>query len=253
MNYELFDKFRGVLCDDAAPVGRDSRLLIERQGDIEVFYTPFEHLNKLAKIALVGITPGDTQMANANAVARTALLAGKSTDEILKVAKDVAAFSGDTIRANLINQLNHWGFNKWLGLDDCAELFGSSRHLVHTTSLLRYPVFKAGQKYNGQGDMARNPVLRKYLLDYFAKEVAELGGAIFISLGPVVHRVLDQLIKEDVIAKDRVVSGMLHPSGENNYRFTYLLGDRVGMAPYRTCPVSYDAGRAAFRNRHNLA
>src|SRR5690606_38026553 len=96
---------------------------------------------------------GPPQMVNANNEARRALQAGRSSTEAIQAAKSVGAFSGEPLRSNLINQLNHWGFHKWLGLGDSADLFSTSRHLVQTTSLLRYPVFVKDDDYRGSPDM----------------------------------------------------------------------------------------------------
>lgn len=85
-------------------------------------------------------------------------------------SKKVATMSGASVvrlRSKLINQLNHWGFHKWLGLGDSANLFSTSRHLVQTTSLLRYPVFVKDDDYRGSPDMTKHPPLRKYLLENF--------------------------------------------------------------------------------------
>lgn len=83
------------------------------------------------------------------AEALCALQAGKPSTEAIQAAKSVGAFSGKSLWSNLINQLNHWGFHKWLGLGDSADLFSTSRHLVQTTSLLRYPVFVKDDDYRG--------------------------------------------------------------------------------------------------------
>jgi len=61
-------------------------------------------------------------MVNANNEARRALHAGKSSIEAIQAAKGVGAFSGEPLRSNLIKQLNHWCFHKWLGLTDSADL-----------------------------------------------------------------------------------------------------------------------------------
>ena len=175
--------------------------------------------------------------------------AGKSSTEAIQAAKSVGAFSGEPLRSNLINQLNHWGFHKWLGLTDSADLFSTSRHLVQTTSLLRYPVFVKDDDYRGSPDMTKHPLLRKYLLENFAAEVEELKNAVFVGLGPQVQKVLDRLIPERILKPDRVIGGMLHPSGNCTYRINYLIGDRSAPVPHATNPVPYDQGRRAFRER----
>lgn len=211
MRTDLIEKYAPILCGSTPPVVRDPRLLMDASGDVKIYYAPFEYINPSARIVLVGITPGPTQMVNANNEARRALQAGKSSTESVQAAKSVGAFSGEPLRSNLINQLNHWGFHKWLGLTDSADLFSTSHHLVQTTSLLRYPVFVKDDDYRGSPDMTKHPLLRKYLLENFAAEVEELKDAVFVGLGPQVQSVLDRLIQERVLNPDRVIASMLPP------------------------------------------
>lgn len=246
----LIHRFVQVITDRRAPNGLDERLLLERDGDLAVYYAPFEDLNPAARVALVGISPGPTQMGNAIARARHALLAGCSPAEAVRLAKQTAAFSGEPLRTNLVNQLNDWGVHAWLGLNSAAELFSAAQPLVQTTSLLRFPVFKDGKKYEGVPNMTRHPMLRRFLFDHFVREVEQLPQAVFIALGPRVAEVIQQLVADRVLAADRAITGMLHPSGENGYRIKYLLGDRSGAPPYRTNARPYDEGRTAFRRRY---
>lgn len=246
---KLFEKFAPILQSDPSPIVRDKRLLIESDGDASIYYAPFEYNNPNAKIVLVGITPGPTQMVNANNAARRSLLAGSDYEAAIKHAKETGGFSGEPMRSNLINQLNHWGIHKWLDLKDSSELFSTSRHLLQTTSLLRYPVFIDGKDYKGKPDMVRNPLLKKYLFDHFVNEVGNLENAIFFPLGPTVKKVIDTLVKQGNIDKSKVMTGLFHPSGLNTYRVQYSIGDRSGPVPHATNPMPYDQGRDSFRSR----
>jgi hypothetical protein len=248
----LFDKYAPIFCSPTPPVVRDERLLIDEQGAIKIYYAPFEFINRDARVVLVGITPGPTQMVNANNEARRALMSGKSSQDTMRAAKDTAAFSGEPMRGNLIRLLNHWGVERWLGLTDAAAMFSTDRQLVQTTSLLRYPVFVNDKDYRGAPDMMKHPLIKKHLLDYFVSEVIELNNAVFLGLGPMVQNVLDRLVINGVIEKDRIIGGMLHPSGNNTYRVNYLVGSRGVPIPHATDPTSYDNGRHAFRNRFLL-
>lgn len=260
MNIQLFDQFVSVLKSESPPVVRDGRLLMDSDEDVSIYYAPFEYINPAARIVLVGITPGPTQMVNAVLEARRQLLKGATAVEAIEAAKKTAAFSGEPLRGNLVTQLNHWGFPEWLGIRDSSELFEGLANLVEglanlvqTTSLLRYPTFVHGKDYAGTSDMTnpRNELLRQHLFDYFAKEVNEMKHALFVSLGPKVQAVLDFLAKEGVVDENRLIRGMLHPSGNNTYRIAYLVGDRqASEAPYRTNPFSYDQGRTQFRERY---
>jgi hypothetical protein len=249
MNTKLIEHYAPILCGLEAPKVRDSRLLMDAKDGVKIYYAPFEYVNPSARIVLVGITPGPTQMVNANNEARRALQAGKSGAEAIRAAKNVGAFSGEPLRTNLIKQLNHWGFDKWLGLSDSADLFSTARNFVQTTSLLRYPVFVDDLDYRGTPDMTKHPLLRKLLLENFVAEVEELKDAVFVGLGPSVQKVLNILIKQKVFKPERVIGGMLHPSGNNTYRIDYLIGDRTASVPHATNPLPYDHGRQAFRGR----
>jgi hypothetical protein len=68
----------------------------------------------------------------------------------------------------------------------------------------------------------------------------------------MVQNVLDRLIISGVIEKDRIIGGMLHPSGNNTYRVSYLTGSRGNPIPHATNPAPYDDGRRAFRDRFLL-
>lgn len=249
METALIDKYAEVLCATKPPALRDQRLLMEAQGNLQIYYAPFEYINPSAKIVLVGITPGPTQMVNANNEARRALQGGRSGTEAIEIAKNAGAFSGEPLRSSLVKQLNHWGFHKWLGLNDSADLFSTARYLVQNTSLLRYPVFVNDVDYRGSPDMTTHPLLRKYLIENFVAEVAELKDAVFIGLGPGVQKVLSRLVQQQVLEPERVVGGMLHPSGNCTYRINYLISDRRASVPHATNPLGYDQGRRTFRER----
>ena len=106
MKTDLIEKYAPIICGSTLPVVRDPRLLMDASGDVKIYCAPFEYINLSALIVLVGITPGPTQMVNANNEARRALHLGKSRTEAIQAAKSVGAFSGEPLRSNLINQLN---------------------------------------------------------------------------------------------------------------------------------------------------
>lgn len=247
-NTALFSRFEHVIRIGVAP-GRDPRLLLDDDGRVSVYYAPFEYLNPNAKVVIVGITPGPTQMSNALGEAGRQLASGRSAEQALRTAKEYGAFSGEVFRSNLIKQLDHWGIHTWLGIDSTARLFDSHRDLVHTTSLLRYPVFVDGQKYEGNPDMLKTPLLRRHLLEHFAMEVQALRDAVFIGLGPKVWKVLEGLASEGLVDRSRIVNGVLHASPENTYRITYLTGPRTEPLPWKTNATAYDEGRTSFGHR----
>lgn len=250
MAYEHIQRFAPILGASVAPTARDQRLEMDRADNLSIYYAPFEYINRAAKVALVGITPGPTQMVNACMAARAALASGASVEAAVKAGKSQGAFSGEPLRSNLVRQLRHWGIDRWLGLNDADDLFGSAAHLLQTTSLLRFPVFVGEKPYAGNPDMTKHPLLRRYLMEHFVREVAELPDAIFIALGPTVQRTMQALVEQGHIPAERVALGMLHPSGNCTYRINYLVGSREGAAPHATNVASYDKGREQFRSAH---
>jgi hypothetical protein len=246
LSYQLA-RFENVIRNHRL-TGPDERILMDRDGHLSVYFIPFDYTNREARVVLVGITPGPNQMQEALPVAHNELRNGASIERATMAAKKTGAFSGP-LRSNLVRQLDHWGVDEWLGINGSAALFGTQHHLLQSTSLLRFPVFKSGKGYNGTPDMTKSPLLRKYLLEHFAKEVELLDDPVFLSLGGTVAEGLDWLVERGVIRKDRVFHGLLHPSGNNNYRINYLLGDRQEPAPHMTNATPYDDGRTAFREK----
>lgn len=247
MNSSMLERFAPALTGAHPPLCRDERLLLARDGEVASYYAPFEWSNEEAKVVLVGITPGPTQMRNALEAARRALLNGQDPASALAAAKQTAGFSGEPLRSNLVAQLNHWGLHTWLGLSDTAHLFGAARNLLHTTSLLQFPVFVGGQPYRGTPDMLSHRLLKAQLFEYFVAEVERLRDAVFLGLGPTVHHVLDVLVRRGALPRSRVLSGLSHPSGNSTYRVRYLVGARTGPLPHATSSGAYDRGRLAFQ------
>lgn len=225
-----------------------SDLLIEREGRVTVHYAPFEHLTPGARLAIVGITPGRTQMINAVIEAQRALKAGASDLEALRCAKLSGAFSGG-LRANLIRMLDAVGANRYLGLNSCARVFDSSHAgLVHTTSVLRNPVFVDGANYNGTPAILRTAILRRQLEEVCARELNALQDALVLPLGPKVHEALRHLAERGLIDSARVLPAMPHPSGANNERIGYFLGTKPADLPSQKArPDELVAARNALR------
>lgn len=208
---------------DAASI--PAALEIARDKDLTVHYIPFDYVNSEAKIVLVGITPGFTQFKNALSEAQKQLRSGANDNEVLLAAKKTGAFSG-AMRPNLVAMMNHLRIQDWLRITGVEELFGASHHLLHSTSILRYPVFVKGENYNGTPNMTKHPLLQQQIRDHFAKEVEQLKNAVFIPLGPKVSEGLMWMAKENLIDPAKVLDGMPHPSGANAERIAYFIGKK---------------------------
>ncbi len=192
------------------------RLYSDRR--IELFYAPFDFVNKSAKVAVIGITPGFQQMEIAFRAARTALVSGKTAAEACNQAKAAAAFAG-RMRRNLISMLGEIGLHRWLGLSDPASLFSGHLSLVHTTSAIRYPVFVHGANYTGHAPpILRHPVLRAMVFEVLCPELTEVPGALLIPLGKAVEECLCALVSAGLLGRERCLLGFPHPGGGNGHR-----------------------------------
>ncbi len=221
-----------------------SELLLAKEGGLEIYYAPFDYINAKAKIVLVGITPGLQQATNALIEARRQLLAGADHDTAARQAKEAASFSG-SMRPNLVALLDHYRVNKWLGLSTCASLFGSDAHLVHYTSVLRYPTFRDGKNYSGSPSIIKIPFLLQQVLDYFVEEISTLQDSLVVPLGDQVAEVVLYLASEGHIDKKNVLAGIPHPSGANNERIAYMLGRKSSA----NCSAKTNPGKLDIQAR----
>ncbi len=254
MNTTLFERFAPVIRSlSAAELNGDSslntKLRLAQDGAIEVCYAPFEFVNPIARVVIVGITPGRTQMLNALKEARRQLDLGADAITCLIAAKQTAGFSG-AMRPKLIELLDRIGIHRWLGIASCNELFGAASHLVQTASVLRYPVFADGGNYNGTPKMTKHPLLCEQLISNFAEDVKTLPNAFFLPLGDKVSDALHFLAKQGLLDSDRIISGLPHPSPANAERIAYFLGNkRREELSVKTNPEKIDMARQAIMAR----
>lgn len=123
-------------------------LRLFRDGALEAFYAPFDYENHAARVAIVGLTPGWQQAQIAYAYVAESRRRGVVADNHLRDAKRAASFAG-AMRTNLTMMLNDLHLHESLGVQSCEALFDTAADLIHTTSALRYPVFKNSKNYSG--------------------------------------------------------------------------------------------------------
>jgi hypothetical protein len=221
------------------------KMLLAQEGDLSTCYAPFEYVNEHAKVVIVGITPGKTQMVNAIKEARRQIDAGADDIQILKAAKQTGAFSG-AMRPNLVALLDTIGINQWLGISSCDSMLGSgsAADLVQTTSALRNPVFFRGENYSGSPNMIRTPFLRAQLVEYLGRDLQQLKNAVFVPLGDKVAEALRFLADKGMIQKARILDGLPHPSGANAERIAYFLQKKSRQdLSIKTDPNKLDAAK----------
>lgn len=217
---------------------------------ISVMYAPFEHLDPRAKVLLIGITPGASQMRRAWLALSQARSTGAPIEQALSEVKRVSAFNDDRnqMRPNLYRELEHWGVPEYLGYPTGPSLFDRGWGDLQATSLIPYPTFVNGKNYNGKSPRPlAHDFLRSLVMERFVPLVRSVPQALLLPLGAAVESVVRDLYREEVISNP-CVFGMLHPSGENIYRLNYLCGTRSGPAPSKTSYQPYDEGRSRFRH-----
>ncbi len=198
-------------------------LIMARSGNLTVEYAPFDHFATDAELAIVGLTPGRVQAANALTSLKRELARGAPLDRALAIAKQTASFSGP-MRANLIAMLDEVGLPEVFGRQSSSAFFDESEQLVHFTSSLRYPVYVAGENYSGNTSPLRHPLLRKMIETHLAEEAAALPRAVWVPLGKHAEAALLHLADGGVLDRSKVLTGLPHPSGANAERIAYFVG-----------------------------
>ena len=183
----------------------NKNFLIKRENNIEIYYAPFDYINSKAKIMIVGITPGLQQMIQSFVAVKN----GRS----LKEVKDLSSFKG-SMRTTLIKYLDALKINKKLRIKSCESLFNINSRYLHSTSLIKYPVFDKGKNYSGS-NLLKKKILLDFLETYFVKELKKLDKTIIIPLGNTVSSTIDYLNDEFKLKLKCFLKGFPHPSGLN--------------------------------------
>jgi hypothetical protein len=223
-----------------APLPR--RLLMAAEGRFEVYYAPFDHIERGARIVLVGICPGRVQAIIALETAREGLREGLAHDEVLARAKTAGSYAGP-VRRHLAALLDHVGVARKLGIASTAELWTTHRELAHFGAALRYPVFEQGKNFSGSG-IGRSPLLTSQSDHGFAAECRLFPSALFVPLGPAAVWACSRQVASGILRAEQVLLGLPHPSGANAERIAYFLGKKeAGQLSSRTRADVLDAGR----------
>jgi len=184
---------------------KDKKFLLEKEKNIEIYYAPFDYINSKAKIVIVGITPGLQQMLQSYEVINR----GKS----LKEVKDLSSFKG-SMRTGLIKYLDELKINDILKIKSCESLFNKDSKYLHTTSLVKYPVFDKGKNYSGTS-ILKKKILLDFIEKNFLEELKTLKKSIIIPLGNTVSSTIEYLNNKYKLKLSCFLKGFPHPSGAN--------------------------------------
>ena len=212
------------------------KFLIDKENNIEIYYAPHnEYLNKNAKIFIVGITPGFQQMNKAIVTAREELEKNKSINEIQYKCKVEARFSG-SLRKNIIKMLDDIKLNEAVRVKSCSQLFDESDSLLHTVSLIPYPVFINKENYTGHTPkLIKSKFLMGYVYNNFIDEFNNLNNKeniLLIPLGKAVEEVLLKLKDEGILSENQILIGFPHPSGANVKRLIQFEENKKKMIEF---------------------
>ena len=212
------------------------KFLLDKENNIEIYYAPHnEYLNPKAKVFIIGITPGFQQMSTAIGTARKELEVSDNIEEIQYKCKVAARFSG-SLRKNIISMLDGIELNNMFNLKSCSQLFDEDDYLLHTISLIPYPVFVKGENYTGHTPkLIKSQFLMKYVCDNFINELNKMEKSeeiLLIPLGKAVEEVLIKLKEDGVIKEEQILLGFPHPSGANVNRVTQFENNQESMIKF---------------------
>lgn len=235
----LLDRFRMPLRSPRS-LDEDFRIGEPDQGH-HVFYVPVEHVNVRARLVLVGITPGPTQIPLARSVAREHLLSGAPDEEVLVKAKQAAAFAGMRDRIN--QMLDHFQIPRLLGLGAASDLWGSEFRHLYPTSLVPNAAFKGVAYFNGPFESILTvPLLREQFEMHFVPSLSLIPKeAVFIAMGPVVQEGLSWCVDRGLIRRQQLLGYFPHASGRSGSQFGYFMRQKRLSDLKPKDPVRYRA------------
>ncbi|HEM8494052.1 hypothetical protein [Burkholderia multivorans] len=225
MERTLFHRFS----DDLTRLGADGvaapQFSLGKLGAYALRYTPFEYVNRGAKLVIVGITPGNTQLALSYGKAQELLRQGHPDDLIMREVKKVAAFGGPSMRPNLLKMLRHFQFDQLLSISDVESLWGSDADLLQSTSVVPHAAYKAGKMFAGSFDeVLASPLLSECFRDCFVPSVREMeSDTLFVGLGPCPEAALDWCVHHGALQRKQVLGAFCHPSSAGGSTTRYYL------------------------------
>tara|TARA_B100000795_G_scaffold267510_1_gene252487 strand:- start:67 stop:789 length:723 start_codon:yes stop_codon:yes gene_type:complete len=205
------------------------KYLVSKEGEIEIYYAPFDYINLDASIIIVGITPGWTQMEKSFKTIINELTKNNDFSLALKKVKSECSFAG-SMRSNLIKMLDDLELDKKLNIHSTSELFKIENSFLHSTSVIKYPVFNNGKNYTGSAPSPqKSVVLWEQIEKLFIPEIKEFRGKLIIPLGKSVSEILLKIQSENKLNDNFILNGFPHPSGANGHRAKQFESNKESM------------------------
>lgn len=223
--YSNFHKFSAHLAQLGESGVGNSIFALGTESRYQLQYIPFEHVNRDARLVVVGITPGMNQLRLAYEAAKVGLNANWGNEKTLEYIKQQGAFGGSAMRPNLLKMLRHFDFERLLGIGDVTSLWGSNSHLLQTTSVVPHAAFKSGKMFAGSFDeVMRSRLLRECFEESFLPTLAELSpDAMYVGLGPCPLDALKWCADRGLIKRSQLLGAFCHPSSSGGSMTRYFL------------------------------
>ena len=194
------------------------KYLVSKEGEIEIYYAPFDYINLDASIIIVGITPGWSQMEKSFKTIIKELTKNNNFSLGLKKVKSECSFAG-SMRNNLIKMLDDLEVDRKLNIESTNELFEIENSFLHSTSVIKYPVFNNGKNYTGSTPSPlKSKILWEQIEKLFIPEINKFKGKLIIPLGKSVNEILLKIQSDNKLNDNFILNGFPHPSGANGHR-----------------------------------
>jgi hypothetical protein len=245
MSMATFARYRSLLASHGKSLVGDPRMILGREGRYSLQYMPFEPSSSSARLVIVGITPGTTQLSIAYDAVQTLLRSppvGRSlTDaEILSEVKRRAGFGG-RMRENLLRMLRRFQIGRLIGVPNEEDLWNVRSDALHSTSIIPNAAFIHEEMYsNSFDDILNSNLLRGCFERDFLTSLTTLPrNAVFIALGPTPLAALEWCVGSGYLSASRVLGAFAHPSGQGGSRVNVYLGLTDPATLHPNDPVRY--------------
>lgn len=243
MHGTMFDHFVPAL-ERLGSRGEDAtEFLLGKEGPYELRYIPFEHINRCARLVIVGITPGPNQIKLAYDTAQALLVSGAGKEQVLAEVKKIGSFGGPAMRPNLLRMLRHFPFNTLLGIEDVATLWSTDACLLHSTSVVPHAALEKGKPFDGKFDgILRSPLLRQCFMDSCVASLAQLpSDALYVALGDTPKAALEWCVGQRHLQAQQVLGAFCHPSSSGGSATAYYLREKLLVDLAEQDPIRHRA------------
>lgn len=222
----LLSKFASTFRSQQPPNDVGPQTLIAHEGDAQLFFVPFEHVNRHARLVLVGISPGPTQVRKAYRDLPGLLRGDMALDAVSAELKRRYAFDG--MREKIAAVLN-WEVLRLaekIGAESGSSIWGADFPLIQPTSLIPQSAYLRGRYVNAPFDELMDvPVFRKCFEEGFAAQLRVMSGrALFLAFGPTPWAALKHCVDRGLIKDEQLLGYTPHPSNSAGNQFSVFLG-----------------------------